>query len=121
MKYSKEERLKIGRRIYDGEITRYEAAEEYGIGDDTARDYMRYYRDINNLPDKVSSRRKVSVKYSQNSSPPELEALEKMSKDELIQEVIRERINTARLKKGYEVKGGGPLKEFIPLDKESTK
>lgn len=121
MKYSKEERLKIGKRIYDGEITRYEAAEEYGIGDDTARDYMRYYRDLNNLPNKASSRRKVTIKYSPNNSPPELEALEKMSKEELIQEVIRERISTARLKKGYEVKGGGSLKEFIPLDKKSTK
>ena len=31
MKYTKEERLDIGRRIYDGEMSRYEAAEEYGI------------------------------------------------------------------------------------------
>ena len=29
MKYTKEERLDIGRRIYDGEITRYQAAEEF--------------------------------------------------------------------------------------------
>ena len=45
MKYTKEERLDIGRRIYDGEISRYEAAEEYGINDQTARTYMRMYRD----------------------------------------------------------------------------
>ena len=31
MKYTKEQRLVIGRRIYDGELTRYEAAEEYKI------------------------------------------------------------------------------------------
>ena len=31
MKYTKEERMEIGRRIYNGEISRYEAAEEYGI------------------------------------------------------------------------------------------
>ena len=29
MKYTKEERLNIGRRIYNGEISRYQAAEEY--------------------------------------------------------------------------------------------
>ena len=29
MKYTKEERLNIGRRIYDGEISRCQAAEEY--------------------------------------------------------------------------------------------
>ena len=37
MKYTKEQRLEIGRRIYDGEITKFEAAEEYGISDQTAR------------------------------------------------------------------------------------
>ena len=31
MKYTKEQRLDIGRRIYEGEIDRYQAAEEYGI------------------------------------------------------------------------------------------
>ena len=50
MKYTKEQRLDIGKRIYDGELSRYEAAEEYGISDQTARDYMRLYRDVNNLP-----------------------------------------------------------------------
>ena len=44
MKYTKEQRLNIGKRIYDGELSRYEAAEEYGISDQTARDYMRLYR-----------------------------------------------------------------------------
>ena len=52
MKYTKEQRLDIGRRIYDGELTRYEAAEEYGISEQTARDYMRHYRDANQLPPK---------------------------------------------------------------------
>ena len=52
MKYTKEQRLDIGRRIYDGELTRYEAAEEYGISEQTARDYMRHYWDANQLPPK---------------------------------------------------------------------
>ena len=41
MKYTKEERLVIGKKIYDGECNRFEAAEEYGIGEQTARAYMR--------------------------------------------------------------------------------
>ena len=41
MKCTKEQRLDIGRRIYDGELTRYEAAEGYEISDETARNYMR--------------------------------------------------------------------------------
>ena len=47
MKYTKEKRLDIGRRIYDGELTRYEAAKEYEISEQTARNYMRLYRDVN--------------------------------------------------------------------------
>ena len=31
MKYTKEHRLDIGRRIYDGEISKYDAAEQYDI------------------------------------------------------------------------------------------
>ena len=52
MKYTKEQRLDIGRRIYDGEITKYEAAEQYDISYQTARDYMRLYRNVNHLPPK---------------------------------------------------------------------
>lgn len=44
MKYLKEQRLDIGQRIYDGEITRFDAAGKYDISDLTARDYMRLYR-----------------------------------------------------------------------------
>ena len=44
MKYTKDQRLDIGRRIYEGEISRFEAATEYGIGSNTAREYMRLYR-----------------------------------------------------------------------------
>ena len=39
MKYSKEERLEIGRKIYKKEISKYEASEIYNIGVDTARNY----------------------------------------------------------------------------------
>lgn len=59
MKYTKEQRLDIGRRIYDGEISRYEAAEEYVINEQTARNYMRMYRDANQLPPKQGRRRSV--------------------------------------------------------------
>ena len=31
MKYTKEQRLDIGKRIYDSELSRYEAAEEYEL------------------------------------------------------------------------------------------
>ena len=41
MKYTLKQRLDIGRRIYEGELTRFQAAEEYGINDNTARNYIK--------------------------------------------------------------------------------
>ena len=52
MRYTKEQRLDIGRRIYNGELTKYEAAKQYDISHSTALDYMRMYRDENRLPPK---------------------------------------------------------------------
>ena len=40
MKYTHEERLEIGRRIYTGEISKYQAAAEYEINYQTARNYI---------------------------------------------------------------------------------
>jgi transposase len=107
MKYTKEERMDIGRRIYDGEISRYEAAEQYGINDQTARSYMRMYRDTNKLPPK---RGKSSIATpSFQKTPVGMEELESMTKEQLIQELVKARITEARLKKGYEVKGDGTV------------
>ena len=107
MKYTREERLDIGRRIYDGEITRYEAADIYDIGDQTARNYMRMYRDVNRLPPK--SHRKNGAATTAQKIPPGMEDLESMTKEELIKELVKARITEARLKKGYEVKGDGSV------------
>ena len=95
MKYTLEQRLDIGRRIYEGELTRFQAAEEYGINDNTARNYMWLYRDTNHLPPKEKQ--------------PDFESYESMTKEELIQALIQARITEARLKKGYEVKGDGSV------------
>ena len=54
-KYTLDEQLEIGKKIYDSEMTRYEASVKYGIGKDTARQYMRLYRDTYGLPPKQSS------------------------------------------------------------------
>jgi len=106
MRYTEEERLDIGRRIYEGEISRYKAAEIYGICEYTARDYMRLYRKKNNLPEK-QYRRKQAV--TPASIPAGYEDLENLTKEELILELVKARITEARLKKGYEVKGDGTV------------
>lgn len=116
MNYTREERLDIGRRIYDGEITRYEAADIYDIGDQTARNYMRMYRDINHLPPKTH--RKSGIVTTAQKTPAGMEDLESMTKEELIRELVKARITEARLKKGYEVKGDGSV---IIYDSKNTR
>lgn len=113
MSYTKEQRLDIGRRIYDGEITKYDAADQYGISHQSARNYMRLYRDENHLPPK---RRGLPIGNASVqkalSDPKNLETYESMSKEELIQELVKARIAEARLKKGYEVKGDGSIIQY---------
>ena len=123
MKYTKEERLDIGRRIYEGEINRYQAAAEYGICETCARNYMRQYRFANGLPAKEPGARIQREESSPKpaAEDPGLEEYEAMTKEELIQELVRSKIREARLKKGYEVKGDGPEKVFIPLSNKNTK
>ena len=116
MKYTQEERLDIGRRIYENEISRSQAVDLYGISANTARDYMRLYRDTYNLPPKSGSK---SIPAPSFQKPPaDMEDLESMTKEELIQELVKARITQARLKKGYEVKGDGTV---ILYDNKNTK
>lgn len=113
MKYTKEQRLDIGRRIYDGEFTFATAAEKFEINAYTARDYMRLYRDTNNLPLKRMSSAGLRASTSTSSTsvvPSEtLAQYQEMTKEELIQALVQARIVEARLKKGYEVKGDGAI------------
>ncbi len=113
MKYTKKERLEIGRRIYEGEINRAEAALEYDIDMYTARDYMRLYKASQRLaaqaeeapadsaPAPSPARRELAkhtpaqaVPASKHSAGEAPEALsgkpyERMTKTELIRELRR--------------------------------
>lgn len=120
MRYTREERLNIGRRIYDGDLSRYAAAEEYGISEETAKTYMRMYRDSNHLPPKHNPPNSHSIAIS-SVAPSGLEDYEAMTKEDLIRELVKSRIAQARLKKGYEVKGAGADKEFVLLGNKNTK
>lgn len=44
IKYSKEERLEIGKRIYERKLNCYVAGEKYNISPWTAREYYRLYK-----------------------------------------------------------------------------
>lgn len=120
MKYTKEQRLDIGRQIYNREITKADAAEIYDITVSTARDYMRLYRDTNHLPDmkagRLSNQHLLNISWTEETAT--LEGYEEMTKEELIQELVKAQIREARLKKGYEVKGDGSIVQY---DNKNTK
>ena len=44
IKYLKEERLEIGKRIYEKKLNCFEAGERYNISPWTAREYFRLYK-----------------------------------------------------------------------------
>jgi len=122
MKYNQEEKLEIGRLVYSGEISRYEASNQYGISYTTARDYMRLYRDTYNLPSKRGTAKLGNTVPIQSTTLPStasgIEEYESMSREELIHELVMAKITEARLKKGYEVKGDGSV---ILYGNENTK
>ena len=120
MKYTAEERLEIGRQVYTEEISEAEAEIKYAVGRTSIQNYVRLYKRSNGINIK---RRKPATSDTPVYSPPEtaLSAYEAMSKDELINELIKAKANEARAKKGYEVKGVGASKEYISLSSKNSK
>ncbi len=74
---------------------------------------MRQYRDLNGLPPMADC--KDALKILNKAKKKNFDDLESLSREELINEVIKARVETERAKKGYAVKGGGLEKEFISL------
>ena len=113
MPHTKAEQFAIGKEIATGKINTKEAADKYGIGMSTAQLYARQYRAQQNIPSPRSSPNVLSSS--------DMEVYQSMSKDELINELIKAKVNEARAKKGYEVKGVGAGKEFISLNNKNSK
>ncbi len=121
MKYTKEERMDIARRVYDGELTVAAAAVQYDVDLSTIKGYVRLYRQVNGLPPRTRQKRVVTPAYIEEKEP-DLKEYEAMSKEELLDALVTARINEARLKKGYFVKGDGAKKEFfVPIDSKNIK
>ena len=119
MKYTKEQRLDIGRQIVDGELTVTEAMDKYQVSKSCAQSYATTYKRANGIPvhktcPSISERKPVIC-------DADLEKYQEMSKEELIRELILSKANELRAKKGYEVKGDGQKKEFIILNNENSK
>lgn len=124
MKYTKDERLYIGRQVVTNELSRTEAMLKYDITSTTIDNYVRLYKESADIPTKEPAaklKEPVLFKVTALSSSPDIETYMAMSKEELINELIKAKANELRVKKGYVVKGVGANKEFIPLNKPNSK
>lgn len=119
MKYTKEERLNIGRQVYTQELSEPEAEMEYKIGRTCVQNYVKQYKQsIGILGKESTAERRPS---HQEASNPDIETYMSMSKEELINELIKAKANELRAKKGYEVKGDGADREYISLNSRNSK
>lgn len=117
MKYTKEQRLDIARCVYDGDLTVEEAAVKYELNPSSVKGYLRLYRAETGLPPRTRGKKAGNVTQPiEDQKEPSLKEYEAMSKEELIDALVMARINEARLKKGYSVKGSGVEKEYLPID-----
>ncbi len=103
MKYTREQRLDIAKRVYDGELTVEEAAVKYGLTPSSVKGYLRLYRAEMGLPPRT--RRKKTWNATQHvgeQKDSSLKEYEAMSKEELIDAPVMARINEACLKKAVQ-------------------
>ncbi len=84
MKYKIDERLEIGRLIYEGELSKADATKKFGISTDTARHYMRFYRNYYDLP-AMPVRKKAAPPPKEDKLEAVRERLKKMKKKELLE------------------------------------
>lgn len=128
MKLTKEERMDIGRRMYNREITFRDVISMYDVSESCAHKCMTDYKRLHSIPlckpnretQQSSDNRPIKL-ISKGVSEADIEAYMAMSKEELINALILAKVNEARAKKGYEVKGDGASKEFVPLNKKNSK
>ncbi len=80
---------------------------------------MRIYKDVNNLPPMSDGAEQLQI--LKEKQKKKFDDLESLTKEQLIDEVIKARVETERAKKGYAVKGSGQEKEFINLSDLNTK
>ncbi len=112
MKYTRQQRLDIGKDIHDNHLPYEEAMRKYDLARTTVENYYRMYLDEYGLKSNKTIGYRSDLTYSELGS---------LSKEELIDELIKARVEAERAKKGYMVKGGGQEKEFITLKKQNSK
>ena len=96
-----------------------------GISEESARRYRIFYEQSQGIEHDSSRAHKGPVDTAALITPGEPMSTSidysSMTREELIEELMKSKIREARLKKGYLVKGVGADKEYILLDSKNTK
>ena len=125
MKYSKEERLEVGKKIHESGLSNFNAGKMFDISEESARRYRILYEQSQGIEHNSSRAHKATVDTAALITPGEPVSVSadysSMTREELIEELMKSKIREARLKKGYLVKGVGADKEYILLDNKNTK
>ncbi len=82
IKYTKEERMEIARRVYDGEITTAAAAVHYELNPSSVKGHLQLYSGVNGLPPKRKHNSRPANIVKQKG--PSLKEYGAMSREELI-------------------------------------
>ena len=107
--YTREQRIDIGKKIYDRELSYKDAMRLFNVARPTLVTYVNLYKATINAPKGL---RPYSISLRDYSY---------LSKEELINELMNKDIEVERLKKGYRVKGGGPKKVFVSIQDVNMK
>ena len=112
-KYSYEFKLKVVEDFLNNHLSLNEAANKYEIAEKRIRDWQKLYNEGILNEGRIRNRgNKFSALHSSKS-------LTKEQRLEL--ENLKLRIENERLKKGYQVKGGGANKEYVSIYDKNIK
>lgn len=112
--WSKEEKLRIVKRIINRENSLSIISKEEGINPGQAHLWMKKYIDLGEQG--LINKKKPGSPYNGLNLKKNRTDIE-----ELQYELMKLRIENERLKKGYLVKGVGPEKQFIDLSNKNMK
>lgn len=103
MKYSKEERLEVGRKIHESGLSNLNAGIMFGISEESARRYRILYEQSQGIKHDSSRAHKCPVDTAALITPGEpmssSDDYSSMTREELIEELMKSKIREARLKK----------------------
>lgn len=112
-----EEKEKIILEYYSGNIGRNEICHKYEITTEVFRRWRIKYDKYG-----IKGLESQTGKTSYNNHHAGLHFRKPKSREEELEiELMKKEIEIARLKKGYEVKGVGPKKEFVTTFEKNTK